>query len=149
MKNKIYFLAILLFGLGFLGACSSDDDSGNGGNADLIVGKWQYVQTGTMVNGTEVLEPWDHECATKKDNVEFTSTGNMTDTYYYSNCSLESNFYTYTVEGNNLKITYVEDGATITESATIENLNATTLKISMTEVYNGTSYTYISVMQRI
>ena len=145
MKNKIYFLAILVFGLGFLGSCSSDDDNGAGSHADQIVGKWSFVESGFVVNGMEVLEPWDHECATKNDHVEFTGAGKLYDHYYGSDCVVETEISNYSIDGNTIIV--LQDGEA--ETATIEVLNSTTLKLKVQEAYGGTDFTYVTVLKRM
>lgn len=149
MKNKIYFLAILVFGLGFLSSCSSDDDNGSGLGSNQIVGKWEYLRTGELVNGIEILEPWEHECSSKKDNVEFTSANEAFDIYHYSDCSFSTDVFQYALEGDVLKMTYTDNGTTITETVTVVTLNSTTLKVKQTFEYAGTSWTSITEMQRM
>lgn len=146
MKKGIYFVMLFVLSLGLNVSCNSDDDSGS---ESSIVGKWQLYQDGEVVNGTEVLELWLHECATEKDYVEFTGSGNLISHYFEENCTENIETGTYTVNGNQIKTTFVYDGTTYETTANIETLNSTTLKIKETYVDNGVTYTDISVLKRM
>src|SRR5690554_8060416 len=149
MRNKFYYLVVLLFSVGILVSCSSDDDSGHAGNTDLIVGKWMLYQDGDMSGGTEVLQLWDHECDTKKDFWEFTSNEEVSENYFSSNCNLETSFGQYTIEGDTIKLTTTYGDTTFTINGQIQVLDENNLKIKIEETFGTINYVYIYVFKRM
>lgn len=105
MNNKALLIAfIVLSYVGFV-ACSKDDN-GDDSSGD-IVGKWQFDNGGVIVEGQEVMYPYPHDCASKKDYIEFRSNGRGLDYAYNQACELEDDEegWTWIVLDNNLKIT--------------------------------------------
>lgn len=149
MRNKIYFLAILLFSVSFLSSCSSDDDNGSTNNTDLILGKWMFYQDGEIEGTSEYLEDWEHDCPTKKDYLEFTSGGDFFGVIYDTDCSFEGSTGTYEINGNLLKVTTQDYGVTYSETLTIETLNSTTLRVTSEEEYAGQTYKYVDIFKKM
>ncbi len=145
MKQSIFYVLAFMLTFGMI-SCSSDDDKGS--ESATILGKWYISQNGYILNGTEILEDYDHECATKKDFVEFFNDGTVKDSYYDTACVVDTDTGTYTLDGNTLVVSYMYDGEIDTQQATIVTLNETTLKFNITEVYDGVTYTYVSVLTR-
>ncbi len=149
MRNKVYYLVVLLFSVGILVSCSSDDDSGHAGNTDLIVGKWMLYQDGDMNGGTEILQLWEHDCDTKKDFWEFKSNGEVTENYYDIYCDLETSFGQYTIEGDTIKLTTTYGDTTFTINGQIQVLDENNLKIKIEETFGTINYVYIYVFKRM
>ena len=78
MKKFILLTAFIVAGLGFTG-CSSDDDNGSTNTNPqsqlrTIVGKWNLVQTGPVVNGAPVYTNYSPAEGCSRDFIEFTGT---------------------------------------------------------------------------
>lgn len=144
---KKLFTLLTLVTLTFLTSCSSDDDNGNTSN---IVGTWEYFQVGTVINGQELLTPYDHEtpeCG--NDFIEFRANNTGIDSYFFLNdqsvCETDSITFSYTLNG--LEITVNDDGDTVT--AEILTLNDSTLKIQTVEEFEGETFIDVVVFKRI
>lgn len=124
MKTKLFFaafIAILLFN-----SCSSDDSSAS------IVGLWKFNREDGIVNGEEVLTPYeDNQPGCGKDSTEFRADGSIVDTYYSPDCEAVPHVGTYTKQGKTLTIT-LSGGPT---TFTILKLTSTILKVK-----NGDGY---------
>mgnify|MGYP001007015091 CR=1 FL=1 len=145
MKQSIFYALAFMLTIGTI-SCSSDDDKGS--DSGSIVGKWTYSQEGYILNGTEILEAYDHECSTKKDFLEFFNNGTATDNYYYSDCTSDIENFNYQINGNKVIMSYMGNGETVTEELNILTLNSSMFKVSFTDVFDGVEYTYISVLTR-
>jgi len=118
-------------------SCSDDDKGSSVDMSKLTAGKWYYSSSKTVAAGQELSnEVYDNECATKKDYVTF-AAGVYTDVYHYSNCEMDSDAGTYTVNGNT--VTTVLDGTT--DVSTVETLDSSTLVLKYDETLNGVTFT--------
>jgi hypothetical protein len=118
----VAFIALFLFV-----SCSKDDNSSNTSTSGLL-GKWEYSQVGTIVNGQEILGPYEHESGCSKDYIEMLTSGVYKEYDYdsfVSPCNLSTGTGTWLQNGNTITISVGGD----TDSAEILTLNATTLKI--------------------
>lgn len=147
MKKILTLLTVLTFAV--FTSCSSDDD--NGENQAIIVGSWEYSQEGTVIDGEEVLEPYDHgapECG--NDFVEFQANGTAVETSFFANmvseCETETFTFSYVVNGQQITLDGIDDEAV---NAEILTLNSTTLKIRTSEEIGGETFVYIIVLTRI
>lgn len=138
-KSIILFVSILTLGLGFTSCSSSDSGSSS------IVGKWEFYQQGTSVNGTEILQSYVHQSGCAKDNIEFFSDGTVTSTEYDSDCLSFVSDGDYTKDGNTLTTNYGEGDY----SVTIKTLSSSTLKVYETEVFEGQTITNVTVLKRV
>tara|TARA_R110000850_G_scaffold150497_1_gene273245 strand:+ start:158351 stop:158794 length:444 start_codon:yes stop_codon:yes gene_type:complete len=130
-------------------SCSKDDDNG-GGNEEKIVGKWEFSKEGSIVGGTEVLVDYENEAPEcGKDFIEFRADNTASQVYYFldfnDECDSDEETATYSISGQNLNIT--ANG----ESGIVEilTLNNTTLKIKVTEEFEGETFVFISVLNKI
>lgn len=132
-----------------LNSCSNDDDnsSSSGVNNSAIQGKWYFSEWGYVYEGIEFYEDYDNECETQKDYVEFGSNTYNSRIHDYD-CSYETEVGTYTIDGNLLKITYTEEGETVTHTSEILELNENTFKFKVTETYDGIEATVIQILKR-
>jgi hypothetical protein len=55
MKNVIILLSVFLLILSF-GSCNSDDDNSSENYETLIVGKWEWTESGKVIDGSEVID---------------------------------------------------------------------------------------------
>lgn len=116
-------------------------------------GNWAFVQTGTIVNGSnQKLYNYQNACYKQSDRLHFSSDHKMTLRWYDDSCTI--NHYSigrYHVEGNTLKIDLEDRSAyqnspfpPISEFRIIQ-INATTLKLEeiadpeRRQRYQGTS----------
>ena len=136
----------MILSLGFLSSCSSDDDSGDGSS---ILGKWEFVKSGFIVNGIENYEDWEHDCATMKDHVDFKDNGKLYDHSYDTNCVVDTDVSDYVINGNTITVSFTAGGEVVEEVAKIETLNSTTLILKSDGELEGTSYSYVTVMKRM
>ncbi|MDD3458738.1 MAG: lipocalin family protein [Weeksellaceae bacterium] len=147
MKNHFFYLSIVLLTFGLFTSCSSDDDSGSGSFNEQILGKWAYSQAGMVIEGQEVLENWEHLCASKKDHSEFTSNGKVISTEYDSDCTeFDVETLNYSISGD--KLTVSEEGG-MTQTFTIKTLNSSTLKLTLTEEFEGVEMTLITIFKKM
>ena len=121
MKKLLYFFiaSTILF------SCESNDNDLS--DSDPIVGQWQL--TSDLENGKE----WATICS-KKSTLEFTSTGNLVDIYFYedgnNNCISETENGTWKNTGSsNYSVTYDSDTysskVNFTESNTVMSITET------------------------
>lgn len=142
MKKSILFLFVTFLTLGLTTSCSSDDDKG--GDHASIVGKWKMYEIEIYIAGDEFSQTHEHECATKEDHVEFTST-NWTSRIYDEGCIEEVESGTYVINGNKLNLTDAEG----TETMEIVTLDHHTLKLKFEEVDEGETYTIYQTFKRM
>lgn len=146
MKKVLYlFLAVTFVGFSTI-SCSSDDDKGG---SSSIIGSWEFYQEGFSIGDQElVLEDYEHTEGCSKDYIEFKSNGTATDFYFEeSNCEQNTDSASYVVSGNNITVTYQDEGEdeTISGKYEIRN-NVLTLKIS--ETYMGVTYNTVTTLKR-
>lgn len=127
MKRILSILILTLISFS-ISSCSSDDDgSPASGN---IVGTWKISRVGGILNGEEFWIPYESECPSQVDKVEFTAN-NLIKTYYYEeDCSLEYEEGTYEYSGNTLST--VIDGYAETNEVTL--LTDTTLRVKSSDM---------------
>lgn len=144
MKKLGFLLMVICFG--FLNSCSNKTKEID---PNLLIGKWENTQVGTLVNGEEVLQNYPNHCNEFKDRTEFTDNGELISTEFSSDCK-EMNFRDrYKIENQTITIIKLEGKTTTTKDLEIEILDQNTLKLSSTESFGGNSQTYISVMKKI
>lgn len=143
MKTKIFYLLALALCFGSLSSCVDDDLSDIDVDSFIIVGDWEYFKEGEIINGTEVLEKYENECATKKDHIDFKQSGTVNDYDYDENCVENMNTGTYSVKNKKLSITI----GGITTDVDILHLTGKTLKISYQVTVDGSSHTYVNVFK--
>lgn len=107
----------------FVVSCSSDDDGG--GTSGTVVGKWQFHQGGNKTPEGEVLFPYEHPCASKKDHIELLSSGVGKEYFYEEDCSLDYGEGSWRQNGDELF--FSGDGRN--DQYTILVLNESTLKV--------------------
>jgi len=122
MKKLLPFFVFMLLTSVFI-SCSGDDDgapaSGN------IIGVWKYHRMGGIMNGEEFLLPYQSECSSETDRVEF-AHNNLAKTYYHEeDCSLDYAEGTWELSDNILS-TLIDGYA---ETAEVLLLTDTTLKV--------------------
>lgn len=142
--KKISILLVAFVALA-INSCSSDD---NQNNTASVAGKWEYTQTGSVINGAEVLEAYNHTSGCNKDYIEFKSNGTFDDVWYSngaSGCTSANDPGTWTQNGETLTTIYPGQEASVGE---ILVLNDTTLKVRFVDTSEGTTETYITVLTR-
>jgi Lipocalin-like domain len=142
--KKISVLLIAFVTLAF-SSCSSDD---NGNSTASIVGKWEYTQTGEVIEGVEVLETYDHTAGCDKDYMEFKSDGTFDDVWYSngtSGCTSDNDSGTWAQNGTTITTAYGEQDP---EEGEILILNETTLKVRFVDTSEGMTETYVTVLTR-
>lgn len=141
MKKIITILFLAVSSSVMFTACSDDDAA----PTPELTGKWEFFQEGTLVNGQEVFEAYEHVSGCGKDNLEFLAGGVFKTNFYDSfdePCELYSVAGTWTKDGNNLTITVLGEIAT----AEILILDATTLKIRYVDEEDGEIY--VDILKR-
>jgi hypothetical protein len=123
----------LLMAAALVVSCSDDDKKSSVDMSKLTAGKWYYSSSRMSAAGQNIDEPYDHECSTSKDYIQF-ANGSVTDVTYYSDCTSDSYVDTYTVSGN----TITSDGQT----ATITELSSSKFVTEISETVNGVKVTY-------
>lgn len=109
MKKFYFFLTVILLALVSVGVTSCGDDNDEPTNSN-IVGTWQ-------VKGI------DDEGEAFENLVQFTKNGkwHAVDIYYeYDETDVDVEHGTYTVSGDNVMVTYTDDGHSITETFTYQ-----------------------------
>lgn len=130
---KIKNIIILLFVSNMLMGCVTLQQPLPGS----LWGNWAFVQTGTIINGSnEKLINYRNLCSTKADRLHFSSDNKMSLRWYDENCTI--NHYligSYQVEGNTLKVNlensnpYQNSPLPPITAYRIIQINATTLKL--------------------
>ena len=132
-KLALLFVAVLAVGVT---SCSKDDDA----EQASLVGTWEYSKDGTIIQGQEILNNYNHAAGCAKDYSVITATTIIDHDFYGSDCTEGSYTTAYTRNGNTISIT--EDG--VVYAATILQLDNTTLKIKGPE-YTEDEVTYSDV----
>lgn len=125
MKTKRILLAVLLsIGL-FATSCSSDDNEGE--TIVPIQGKYNLSQTGTIINGQEVLiDAPQNASGCNRDYLDLRlSNAAVIGDYDGSNCALTETTGTYVRSHNDLTLTV----GTVSSTSDIMNLTNKELKI--------------------
>ncbi|KAF2519410.1 hypothetical protein E0W68_03415 [Flavobacterium salilacus subsp. salilacus] len=140
--KKVFLLAAIAFAGLTITSCSSDDD---GGSAS-IEGKWYYSEEGFSAVGQEDLSDYDdHEAGCEKDYIEFVEGGVFRDVdFFNSDCEFDTETSTWTRNGNTLTIGTGTDA--VTEN--IATLSGSTLKITVSETFEGQTFNYVTVYTR-
>jgi|688.fasta_scaffold1068305_1 hypothetical protein len=127
MKKKLFMLLLFVGASIAFTACSSENSS-NGDSSVNLIGKWENFQEGGIVNGQEVLFPYEHALGCSKDNLQFLAGGIFKE-YSYDNfntpCELNLATGTWTRGGDVITIS----ASGFTNNAEILILDATTLKV--------------------
>lgn len=146
MKNAKLLLG-LFAATAIFSSCSGDDDAPSGPVTNgVLEGKWTYAKEGVRSGNNEVLVDYanDTQCATK-DYVEYVAGGVVKDVDYSgSNCSVDTYTSSWVRSGNTLTEGTGEDAV----AYTIEELSATTLKVSEVYTFQGTTVTSVTVFTR-
>lgn len=145
--KKLFVLFVFAASAMFV-SCSSDDD--NGGNEEKIIGKWEFTQDGTIVDGQEILVPYENEAPEcGKDFVEFRTNNTARQVEFFldfnEECDSDTVNATYSISGKNITITSGGETGTLE----ILTLNNTTLKIKSTEEFGGETFIFISVLKKL
>ena len=137
-KLALLFVAVLAVGVT---SCSKDDDAA----AASLVRTWEYSKEGGIIQGQEVLTPYQHAAGCTKDFTVITATTIVDTDFYGTDCFESTSTIPYTRNGNTITIT--EDGEVYT--ATIIQLDNTTLKIKGQEMTEGgITYSDVTVYTR-
>lgn len=124
--NRFLPILLLSFFAFSIISCSSDDDASA---SDDIVGTWEYNRGGAIVNGEEILMPWEHLCPSKKDKLEILNNNVIKAYDYEEDCELFYGEGTWSYSGNTFKVTV--DGTT--GEWEVISLTNTTLKFKVPE----------------
>lgn len=135
MKKFSIIIASILFSAMSLTSCSSDD---NNNSTRSIVGKWNFISQKEIEGGQVVYDgPYtDHESGCPLDYLEFFENGSAVDATYDkidNVCELDTNFTTYTTNGDVLSINNGEETVTV---QIVESSNST-LVLKLSETYMG------------
>ncbi|MBS1535255.1 MAG: lipocalin family protein [Bacteroidetes bacterium] len=137
--NKLKSISILVVFIFGITSCSSDSSSKQ---SAALAGKWQYSQTGTLVDNEEVLTDYEHSAGCTKDYIEILSTNVIKSHEYDTDCSETLKTGTISRSNNTVSITYPGEPAF---SGEILELTATKLKVK----FVSEDVTDIEVMTRI
>ena len=137
-KLALLFVAVLAVGVT---SCSKDDDAAQAS----LVGTWEYSKEGAIIQGQEILTPYEHATGCSKDFTVITATTIVDTDFYGSDCFESTSTATYTRNGNTLTIT---DGSEVS-TGTILQLDNTTLKVKGPEYTEGSvTYSDVTVFTR-
>ncbi|RYJ37210.1 lipocalin family protein [Flavobacterium anhuiense] len=140
-KLSILFVSILTLGLTAV-SCSSDDDKDGGS----IEGKWEVTHQGAILNGQEVIQPYDSE-GCEIPSMTFTNDGkfiDITSEYWDSKCSTYTEDGTWKKDGNTLTLKYSDEEV----KWEISELSSSTLKVKMTYSEGGISVSAVSIYKK-
>lgn len=137
--NKLKSISILVVFIFSLISCSSDSSSNQ---SAALEGKWQYTQTGFVINNEEVLSDYEHTPGCTKDYIEILSTNVIKSHEYGTDCDETFKTGTWSRNNNTVSITYPGES---TFSGEILELTATKLKVK----FVSEDVTDIEVMTRI
>lgn len=134
MKRKfLSFLGVAVMALGVI-SCGSDDNSSDKGNNKLI-GKWTIMEELALdAKGNVVETDMYDNGACPLDVAEFLVGGFYQNTYYdysevASDCKSEVEEATWKVEGDKLKLGFVEGALNVEAVFTIKELSDNTLLV--------------------
>ncbi len=141
-KTLLLFVAVLSL---TVASCSSDDAAPT---EISLIGKWEPVKTGAIIQGQEMLQDFQHTQGCTRDYYQFTASTmeNFTfDVDSNNECYEFSDSFSYTRNGNFVLI-FDED-----EDAKMEimQLDATTLKLKTVEYMGGPTTPAITIFKRI
>ncbi len=127
----------------FLSSCSKDE----AGSKDLR-GKWTFYAEGELINGVEQLEPYEQECSSKPDYIEFKKDGSYLSTYYDEDCEVDYDRGTYKLSGESLTLISEGDNEEDGETYKVVELSKSTLKLYDTYSFLGNTETDIVVLKK-
>lgn len=125
-------------------ACSSDVDRNKNSinGAVSIIGKWEIKKVATITNGdkdTIEVYVYEHECSTKKDNLEFMGANAGRTIQYNLDCEVEyDESFRYSIQEN--KIVFTDHDDEDVENVEIHELTKTKLVYAFREEYSGAVY---------
>ena len=137
--KKLILLFVVVLSVGFT-SCSKDDDNAQGS----LSGKWEFLKDGTIINGTETLQNYDHSPNCEKDHFMITENDFVEHRFERQECTEFITPYTYTRNGN---IVTASDQQGASANFEIVQLDNTTLKIK-TIPTEGTAVSYVTVFVR-
>ena len=140
-KLIVLFLSVMTSGL-LLTSCSDDDESGSS-----IEGKWDFFQVGISALGQEILEPYEHQEGCDKDNLNFKSGGVLDAEEFFNNgegCDSDIEIGSWAKSGSTLTFTF--EGELV--EATIVTLDSSTLKLNVSEEFEGQPLNLVLVLKR-
>ncbi|MDE7096227.1 MAG: lipocalin family protein [Muribaculaceae bacterium] len=144
--NYFVIITVALFTACAMTACNDDDDEddlgGGSGSKGGIVGEWLLTRAqGWEKENGKIVDEWDENFDSIYEYTVYKFRSNGTVEVYLEN-HLEDRAK-YTLKGNKLAITYVEDGEQYTETCDCkisgDNMKITT---SEKEIENGVTYEY-------
>ncbi|MCV2486215.1 lipocalin family protein [Flavobacterium sp. SH_e] len=141
-KLSILFVSVLTLGLTAV-SCSSDDDNKNAS----IEGKWEVTHQGVIINGQEVLQPYDNEGGCEIPSMTFTSDAKFVDVtseFWDSECSTYTEDGTWKKDGNTLTLKYSDEEVKVD----ILELSGSTLKVKSTYTEEGVTLSAVSVFKK-
>jgi len=138
MRRKFLYVAALFAVIST--SCSSDDD--NKSASSSLVGKWEYSKEGVIDDGIEHIDEYNHQCASKKDYVEYLGGDQATIMHYDSACEEDRTTATYVYANNKITMTI---GGVSAEVQVVE-LSGTTLKI---KEESSPGYGEVYVMKKV
>lgn len=118
LKSVLILCTTLLFY-----SCGKQDSS----DAFTIVGKWEYVQKGVVVNGKEVMQDYGHSAGCKKNSIEF-KTNDKVVTKSYVNSAVQD------CEDVVSTVSYRYDGREIVFNSELEPYVSKLVKLTATEL---------------
>lgn len=141
MKKLVLLLVLFsIFSLCFVSCNGEDEDP----PADRIVGRWQFDKVGAIIDGEEYLTPFEHQCSSKKDNMEFFEGGEFNNSQYWADCSQYGGEGSWTLDRNTVTVV-MADETLIWE---IRALDSSMLKL-YGNIGDGSNEKYLMVFQRI
>jgi hypothetical protein len=141
---KTYSVFFLILTTLFVVSCSDDKN----GKEELLHGTWEFALEGTMIDGNENLEPYQHEEGCFKDVILFKPNKQINHLTYFNNgtdCILSEANGNWSLSNDILVISHGD----ITEiiPAEILTLNSTTLKYKFNIYDNEADETFVYIYQ--
>lgn len=147
MKRVLLLFVSTLFISASFVSCSSDDDKGSSDSEALIIGKWNLYKETEFSNGQlDYEEIHEHLCPSKKDYVEFKTSGEFTQSFYDEACEVQMNATTYSISGDHILIDNEDEDEAM--SLKIKTLNSSTLIVENQEEWEGVTYTYVIELRK-
>lgn len=143
-KKSLLFVGMFVSAL--MLSCSDDDTASD----NLINGTWEFKLMGTLIDGNEIMEAYEHASGCSKDEISFLPRGVYRKKSFQnegSGCELFQETGSWSLSGNQLVL--VHDDIVELINAEIITLNTSALKFKFSEYDEGEDITFIYIFELV
>lgn len=144
MKKKSFLFVCLVASV--MLSCSKEDTASD----NLLKGNWEFRAIGSLVNGNEILDSYEHALGCSKDEISFLPAGVYQKRSFQNQgigCEVMQESGSWNLSGNQL--VFIHDDITELVNAEIITLNNSTLKFKFNEYDEEADITSIYIFELV